>query len=393
MSNWRFVQSVDTLSLRGNRLFGAAGTFGESTFPPRPSVIAGAFRSLLLAQSGMDLNAFARGKRLAEEALDRLLGTPKNPGEFAVRGVFPACKGSDGQIELLMPLPANLVVTDEGNQTQELEPQPLPTGVATGNSTGLPMLATLRQKGGSKPESGWLLSREGIDAYLTGTPIGPQHLVHRSELWGSEARIGIGLSRESHTVESGKLFAVEHTVARQQEHGGPAAGLAVRIGGGQTGIPERGFLRVGGDGRAASCAGMAEPDLPLPLDAIADSRRFKLVLTTPGLFSPHMPRTDGQPATGMPAWFPPLPASLQARLACAAVPRFEVISGWDLAAWAPKTAERAVPAGAVYWFDEFNGDPGKLADWVASGLWSHNPDTARRAEGFNNALLAAWPQS
>lgn len=76
----------------------------------------------------------------------------------------------------------------------------------------------------------------------------------------------------------------------------------------------------------------------------------------------------------------------------AAGPRFEVISGWDLASWKPKPAGRAVPAGAVYWFDEIDGDPGKLAESIAGGLWRDNPDASRRAEGYNNALLAAWPQ-
>jgi hypothetical protein len=44
----------------------------------------------------------------------------------------------------------------------------------------------------------------------------------------------------------------------------------------------------------------------------------------------------------------------------------------------------------VYWFNDFKGDTGKLAKWVAGGLWSDNPDEQRRAEGFNRALLAAW---
>ncbi|MCS6787457.1 MAG: hypothetical protein NZ524_10545, partial [Thiobacillaceae bacterium] len=103
---------------------------------------------------------------------------------------------------------------------------------------------------------------------------------------------------------------------------------------------------------------------------------FKLVLTTPGLFAQ--------------GWRPDLPPALAARLVCAAVPRFEVVSGWDLAAWAPKLAQRAVPAGAVYWFEDFAGDADMLAEWVAGGLWGENADPRRRAEGYNNALLGVW---
>lgn len=82
-----------------------------------------------------------------------------------------------------------------------------------------------------------------------------------------------------------------------------------------------------------------------------------------------------------------------ARLACAALGRREVVSGWDLYQWAPKPAQAAAPAGSVYWFDEFEGDAGKLAAWVAKGLWPDDlspNQQMRRAEGYNRALLGAW---
>lgn len=45
----------------------------------------------------------------------------------------------------------------------------------------------------------------------------------------------------------------------------------------------------------------------------------------------------------------------RARLVCAAVPRREVISGWDLLDWRPKDAERVVPAGSAYSFEDPRG--------------------------------------
>jgi CRISPR-associated protein Cmr3 len=83
-------------------------------------------------------------------------------------------------------------------------------------------------------------------------------------------------------------------------------------------------------------------------------------------------------------------AGFSARLVCAAVPRNAVVSGWDIARWIPKTAQRVVPAGSVYWFDRFEGDHRKLATWVAGGVWGDNADRQRRAEGFNLALLGEW---
>jgi len=378
MSTWLFIQPVDTLSLRGNKLFGSAGDFGESGFPPKPSVLAGALRSLLLAQAVEQIEGFAQGQRLHDPELDRILGTPAAPGDFALRGVFPAYRGVDGQVNLLWPLPADLLIFDSGKTVRALEPQSLPQGIQASTPGGLPQVAILRQPEAAKPEGGWLLNQAGVAAYLAGQPIQPKHLVKQSCLWARELRVGIGLTRASRTAEDGKLFTVEHLVPRQPEHGGMAVGLAVAVDGVEDRLPPSGFLRLGGDGRAATFAAIPAPAWPSPLDITRRTGRFKLTLTTPGLFAK--------------GWHPTLPDGLAARLVCAATPRFEVISGWDLAAWAPKDAERAVPAGAVYWFDDFAGDPGKLAEWVAGGLWSHNPDRTRRAEGFNNALLAAWPQ-
>ena len=82
-----------------------------------------------------------------------------------------------------------------------------------------------------------------------------------------------------------------------------------------------------------------------------------------------------------------------ARLACATVPRFDIISGWDLALQQPKTAQRVTPAGSVYWFDQFEGTAGKLAAWVEGGLWGDNYDNQRCAEGFNRGWLGHWKET
>ncbi len=68
---------------------------------------------------------------------------------------------------------------------------------------------------------------------------------------------------------------------------------------------------------------------------------------------------------------------VDARLVCAAVPRREVVSGWDLFGWKPKEARRAAPAGSVYWFEGLNGDPGKLAGWASAGESTCRPASSR----------------
>ena len=87
-----FIEPVDVLFLRGNKLFGDPGSFGESLVPPWPSVVAGAVRSALLAARGYDLAAFARG----EIAGDAELGTPAVPGTFTVTAFDVARRHAGG---------------------------------------------------------------------------------------------------------------------------------------------------------------------------------------------------------------------------------------------------------------------------------------------------------
>ena len=115
-----------------------------------------------------------------------------------------------------------------------------------------------------------------------------------------------------------------------------------------------------------------------------EERRFRLLLTTPAIF-PDGWRLPGVDAGGR--WHFD---GGSARLVAASHDRLQSVSGWDLAQRAPKPAVRAVPAGAVYWLDDLQGDPQSLLAQVAAGLPIE--DATRRAEGFNNCLLARWPQ-
>ena len=204
-------------------------------------------------------------------------------------------------------------------------------------------------------------------------------------LYKPETRLGIALDAASRTASDGALYTTEAIGFKN------GAGFVVGVRGAGDLLAAEGMLRLGGDGKAAR---YREVPFDPPAAVVPHAGgRFRMLLTTPAVFS------DGWLLTGV----VPEGASMRlrgpgfsARLACAAIGRHEVVSGWDLAQWRPKTAQRAAPAGSVYWFDEFDGDGGKLAGWVAGGLWPENETLSserqqRRAEGFNNALLCAWP--
>ena len=105
-----FLEPLDLLFLRGNSLFGAAGSYGSSQIPPWPSVAAGAIRSRLLVDDGIDLNAYAAG-----QIAHPTLGTPQQPGSFQLQH-FTLARRHQGHVEAIWPLPADLLVTETDDE-------------------------------------------------------------------------------------------------------------------------------------------------------------------------------------------------------------------------------------------------------------------------------------
>jgi len=363
-TEYRFIEPLDVLFLRGNQLFGDPGSYGESLIPPWPSVAAGAIRSRMLADKKIDLPAFARG-----EVNDAELGTPAKPGEFTLAGFYLA-RQKNGSIDILVAPPADLIISKNKNNQLEIRMlAPKTANTALLSSFPLLQLPVLAQSDRGKAESGYWLTQAGWQKYLNGKLPAVSDLIESKELWSFDARVGIGMSSETRSVEEGKLFSMQAIAMKE------GVGFLAAVSGAEP--PKDGVLRLGGDGRAASLS-RAEMALPEPDYAtITQSRKLKIVLTTPGLFA------EG--------WRPSLPG-IEATLVSACVPRAETVSGWDLAHQKPKSAQRVAPVGSVYWFElGANTTEAQLRKLAESGLWSEPcEDAARRAEGFNRITIGEW---
>ncbi len=377
-----FIDALDVLTLRGNRLFGDPGSWGESVMPPLPTVAAGALRSHLLARDGVDLAAFAAGA-----ASHPTVGSPDRPGSFTLAAFQLARRCADGRVEPLYPLPADLVVSgvDEARRVGQL----VPTRVdALAGSSPLPLWAALAQADErAKPVTGLWLTDGGLRAWMAGQPIAAaRDLIASEALWKTEARVGVGLDAARRRAEDGKLFSLQ--AVSFTRGAGAEAGFAVRVLGAEL---RAGVLRFGGDGRGARLE-PAQVDWPEPdYGAIASERRARLLLTSPGIFEHGwLPTGAGAPSSVDGAAFNL--HGVRGRLVAAAVPRAQVVSGFDLARWRPKPAQRAAAAGSVYWLDELDATPDALRKLVECGLWTeaqYNTDM-RRAEGFNRVEVAQW---
>jgi CRISPR-associated protein Cmr3 len=368
-----FIEPLDVLVLRGNKLFGDPGSYGESLVPPWPSVAAGAIRSAILARGG-DPFAFAK-----EQWKHPTLGTPSEPGPFTITAFHLARRQGD-RVEPLFQLPADLVIERDGDAVAVRRLRPAVTACALASSNPLPSLPVLAQKNRTKPLSGYWLTAAGWGAYLRDQAIELDHLVGSGALWGYDLRVGVGLSPTTGHVEEGKLFSV-NTVAFKPEVGFLACVAGLDLAGDS-------LLRFGGDGRGARMQ-IVEVAWPQPdLVSIARAKQVRIVLTTPGLFERGWLPTGVSAVDGAHRFDL---HGVHARLAAATVPRAEVVSGFDLAKSLPKPAWRAAPAGSVYWLDEIDASPQLLGNLVQAGLWpSELHNDARRAEGFNRMTLAAY---
>lgn len=267
-------------------------------------------------------------------------------------------------------------------------PSVLAPSVCTSFPTKMPFVPMLAVDTPEKYERGNLMNEAGIEAYISGLEIDKKkHFVAESQLWKSEDRVGIGIGKRTRTADDGKLFSVQHTVLRQPEHKGNEVGVLVKMRDGELPIPDEGFLRLGGDGRAATFTEVDYDCIRVP--EFVD--KFKVVMTTPGFFDMGW-LPDAVAETESEYWLE-LP-NFKARLACASIPRFEVISGWDIKAWRPKPADRVVASGSVYWFDRAEGDKEQLYKLAEHGWWpkksKNDAKDARKAEGYNQVMLATW---
>ncbi|MDQ6951761.1 MAG: type III-B CRISPR module-associated Cmr3 family protein [Mariprofundales bacterium] len=368
-----WITPVDLLYLRGNKLFGEAGDDAQATMPPWPSLAAGAIRSRMLVDGKIDLAAFAKGEVSLPPNLHAALGTPDAPGSFRLSHFGLAIR--DGEtIQPLLPLPADLVVQGARGQERVLALTPkVVSGIIVADT--LPMLPLLESDKQEKARSGYWLTTAGLHAYFAGRPITPDHICHADSLWKVDARLGIGIDAESHRAGDGRIYTSD-AVALSREVGFVASvdGVEDKL------LPQEGLLRLGGDGRAATVR-PCQMGLPQPeWEQIARQRRFKLVLTSPGIFD-HGWQLPGM-ADGR--WHG---AGGSARICAAAVGRAEVISGWDIARHAPKPAQRVAPIGSIYWLDDWQGDLSELQQLSATGLPCA---AARQAEGFNHCMIATW---
>ena len=392
-----FIQPFDVLYLRGNKLFGAPGSYGEIVIPPWPSVFAGAIRTSLIYERGYDPIKFGK----SEITNDPELGTPENPGTFKLTGLQLAKRyqiENQHKYEKLFPLPNDLVVfgdTHAGQRICRVKSCSVSDQILTSSVT--PCTPVLAQKELGKPSSIlYYLDSKGWSTHLNGSEVPTEHIVSSQDLWKIETRIGIGLNTNTRSVNEGNLFATQAVSMRRCEHGGNNpfdAGFIVEITGAE--LPDKMVIKLGGDGRSAILTKIYQDDLVTgvnqPMDffsKIKSEGKCRIILTSPGIFPNGWTPTNSESADTRLQFEL---GGITATLDCATVSRPEVISGFDMANHRPKPALRVAPTASVYWLNNIHSTTDLLVQLVQNGLWTSTKDNPpRQVEGFNRFVFATY---
>ncbi|MBC7248562.1 MAG: type III-B CRISPR module-associated protein Cmr3 [Actinobacteria bacterium] len=362
------ITPFDPLFFRDGKPF----TMGDeamagSVFPPPPSTVYGALRSAYIAYNG-GLERFAAGE------MKEAVGTPEEPGSFALKGVFLRM----GE-ETLLPAPLDLGREKDPNDPNRknlllrLEPAPkksLPCLLPPNRDMELMLLP---QSGSlMKDSSGYFISLSSFREYLK-CAASDYHGYPLHDVVMQEPKLGIKRDAATHASQEGFLYRVNmHRLGFRNRDGSITSSSFLVDCEGANDYPDGFFVRLGGDGKPCTVRKLNGVEQPRSSkqesndikSRIKQSKRFKLYLATHAIFK------NG--------WLPSLflgrgergaielvdrgergkiePAGLRLRLLYAGIGKPLHIGGWDVHRNVPKPMRRAVPAGSVYYFEILEGD-------------------------------------
>jgi len=397
-TTWRF-HALDTWFFREARPFDTIGSPELSShFPPPAPTVAGAVKTLIGRQAGIDWRHF---KPKIEDERFALLGKLRLRGPFLCRDGEPLFAAPLFLLAKREPAagtekPFRQTAAEKSSELLLRRLQigdPVKTDLGTVRLPELP--AEARKIGGFKPlENAWLTAA-GLKAVLDGDKPKPEDVFQADKLFSSESRLGIG--RDNRTgaarADEGLLY--------QTRHVRPHDGVSLIVGVGVEGeapefCPKPGPVRFGGEGRLA----LAEAGGPDPLDALkapepnGDTHGLILILLTPAdldncwrLPKSKSPQSSERSGGKTKVWNCEIGGvELRVHSAVLGKPRRE--GGWHLAERKPRRMENFVPAGSAWYCTVANM---ALKDAVAKLHGKQIGDGQQLGRGL--IAVGLWPRS
>lgn len=381
MNTW-IIEPRDPLIARDGRPFGPnPGVRATSNAFPFPSTTTGGVRT----RTGTDVNGYFDISRIDE--VKRLV----------VRGPLLVQLNPESTIEhWLAPAPADALLlqpdTVENEQAvrKMLVPLQLPQNAATDLSPELNLVGMtepLPDKPLHQPPRYWYWSE--FEQWLSQ----PQSGLVSPEQLGTpgptpERRTHVRILHNAQTAEEGMLFQTQGIEFAYTDRHSAAYRLQTVQRFALAVVTDAelysGLGALGGERRTVTWR-KSEAILPTPPDGlfeqIGDHRACRLVLLTPACFTNgYLPTFLLQPQHGV-----------TPHLRGLALPRYQVVSGWDFEINKPKPTRRLAPAGTVL-FLTLSGDKADIEQWVKQ-FWLQTCVSDKeqdRLDGFGLAALGVW---
>lgn len=363
-----------------------------SIFPPSPPTLVGAIRAACARALGWKSGNWCENKEICEQ-----LGNGEDLGKLHFRGPFLVrCKspsnedkGKEEKTELLFPAPANLIMgkierpnDKPGNENNKPTVESLtwlsPSSTALDcdfGSARLPEVVVNPKSEGAKLlcEKGWWITAEGLEQVLQNKHPEEKHLVHQSQLWSKEPRIGIARSDTSRTTKEGAMYSPSHIRLKR------GVSIAMEVGGLSQKCKEALETQpqpVGGESRACWLH-LCERPLPFPKlskwNADKETLRYTATALTPiAVSKPPTPEENNY-------------AKLPGHIVSACLPRPMILGGWDSLDRKPLPLKPYLPPGSVLFLEAkteerenvkklHNHTIGDCRKWgfglVAIGIWN-----------------------
>ncbi len=346
---WLFIEPSDVLFFRTSRPFNAGESgYLTSLFPPTPETVQGAIRARV-ATNYAEAWKVSLAEAFKQPVLKDLIGNYEvGYGNFRVHGLMVGQRDlqGSGKITALFPPPAHLVRGEQSRNTYRLAPrEPDAT-----RFTNLPDDLWLLEPEGEYPDEkledfkNWLTFDE-LQAVLWATPDRVKTIrgIPARQLFTFESRLGIGMSNATKTTLEGFLYQASFVRLK------PGVGLLAEVGlegkkpeeiQAALKLPDKGWLALGGERRAASFEVLKTSPVHSSLE-MANGKRTCLYFVTPTYFDRGWQPQD---------WH----KLVKATPIAAAVSHAKLIGGWKQdpanSGGMPKELRRCVPAGSVYFF-------------------------------------------
>lgn len=399
------LSSDDLLILRDGRPFGDAGAFGGTALDwPLPQTLAGMCRTSLGFGRSVDyFNDAANVRQIQAIGIKRFL----------------PCIVDGGGFELLMPTPADLVLTEtiaDPHSPAAHHLCPLTyreTGDGEGTDLDAPLWLYATPSAAIKEKPAellrfirWRFAEDYLRGRIpeNGAPVDLGGISVAGTV--RDFRIHSAIDPDCRTVDEGRLYGeagiyLKHVLP---EHGPEAkqGGFLAEYGSRFRGDIMLGFeidglgpderpgptMYLGGERRRVELQAPA-PAFPQCPDCLNDQALLKLVLITHGDFGSWAPSWLVPGADpGALDWVREPLSGVRLRLRSAVVKGWDPVSGWDYAARRQKAFRKLVKPGSVYLVELQNpAESGELA----RALWGESlcpPDSRACNDGYGQVLIA-----